>query len=66
MVTMTSTPRNTQDRGRGLLLVWRRELGQKLQVNNYLPGHSRGYIENHDREDDRQETRGLTVDLRPT
>ena len=26
----------------GLLLVWRRELEQKLQINQYLPGHSRG------------------------
>ena len=29
-------------RARGLLLVWRRELEQKLQINNYLPGHGRG------------------------
>ena len=31
-----------QSRARGLLLVWRRELEQKLQINQYLPGHSRG------------------------
>ena len=31
MVTVTSTPRKTQGRARGLLLVWKRELEQKLQ-----------------------------------
>ena len=39
---MTNTPRKTHGMGRGLLLVWRRELGQKLHVNNYLLGYSRG------------------------
>ena len=29
-------------RARGLLLVGRRELERKLQINWYLPGHSRG------------------------
>ena len=29
-------------RGRGLLLVWRRELERKLHINRYLPGQSRG------------------------
>ena len=29
-------------RGRGLLMVWRRELEKKLQINRYLPGKSRG------------------------
>ena len=31
-------------RGRGLLVVWRRELEKKLQINRYLPGRSRGAI----------------------
>ena len=42
MATATSTPGKTQGRARGLLLVWRRELEWKLQVNNYLPGCGRG------------------------
>ena len=42
MATMTSTPRKTQGRARGLLLVWRRELEWKLQINQYLLEHSRG------------------------
>ena len=29
-------------RGKGLLIVWRRELEKKLQINRYLPGRSRG------------------------
>ena len=29
-------------KGKGLLIVWRRELEKKLQVNRYLPGRSRG------------------------
>ena len=29
-------------RGKGLLIVWRRELEMKLQINRYLPGRSRG------------------------
>ena len=29
-------------RGKGLLIVWRRELEKKLQINRYLPGKSRG------------------------
>ena len=28
--------------GRGLLMVWRRELAKKLGINRYLPGQSRG------------------------
>ena len=42
METVTSTPQKTQGMARGLLLAWRRELEQKLQVNHYLPGCSRG------------------------
>ena len=41
MATVTSTPQKTQGRARGLLLVWRRELEQKLQINHYLLGCSR-------------------------
>ena len=29
-------------RGKGLLIVWRRELEKKLKINRYLPGRSRG------------------------
>ena len=32
----------SKGRGRGLLVVWRRELEKKLQINRYLPGRSRG------------------------
>ena len=35
------TPQWTLGRARGLLLVWRRELEQKLQIDQYLPGCSR-------------------------
>ena len=33
MTTTIDTPQQTQDRVRGLLLVWRRELERKLQIN---------------------------------
>ena len=29
-------------RGKGLLIVWRRELEKKLQINRYLLGRNRG------------------------
>ena len=52
----------TKDTGRrgGLLLVWWRELERKLQINQYLPGCSRGYLGDYDR--DEQMTRGQTRD----
>ena len=34
--------KTTQGRGRGLLMVWRKELAKKLGINRYLPGWSRG------------------------
>ena len=44
MTTTIETPQRIQGRARGLLLVWRRELEQKLQINPYLQGCSRGAI----------------------
>ena len=38
----TTDGRQTQGSARGLLLVWRRELEQKLQIKHYLLGCSRG------------------------
>ena len=60
MATLTSTPRKTQGRARGLLLVWKKELEPKLQINNYLPGHGGGDTVNYDG----KKTRGPTADLR--
>ena len=40
MATLTQGA-TSRGRARGLLLVWMRELEQKLQMNNYLPGHGR-------------------------
>ena len=34
--------KTTQGGGRGLLMVWRRELPKKLGIIRYLPGQSRG------------------------
>ena len=42
MATAFEIPQWTQRRGRGLLLVWQRELERTLQINCYLPGQSRG------------------------
>ena len=42
MTTTIKTPQMMQGRARGLLLVWRRELEWKLQINQYLLGCSRG------------------------
>ena len=42
MASAFETPQRTQERGRGLLLVWQRELEKKLHINQYLPGQSRG------------------------
>ena len=42
MANALETPQKMQGRGRGLLLVWRRELERKLHINRYLPGQSRG------------------------
>ena len=42
MARVFETPQKTQGRGRELLLVWQRELDQKLWINQYLPGCSRG------------------------
>ena len=42
MANALETPQNMHSRGRGLLLVWRRELEHKLHINRYLPGQSRG------------------------
>ena len=42
MAKALETPQKMQGRRRGLLLVWRRELERKLQINRYLPGQSRG------------------------
>ena len=37
MATLTGICMEAKGRARGLLLVWRRELEQKLQINDYLP-----------------------------
>ena len=37
MMTLTGTSMEAKGRARGLVLVWRRELEQKLQINDYLP-----------------------------
>ena len=42
MANALETPRKMHGRGRGLLLVWRRELERKLHVNRYLPRQSKG------------------------
>ena len=42
MASAFETTQKTQGRGRGLLLVWQRELEKKLQINWYLLGQSRG------------------------
>ena len=42
MASAFEIPQKTQRRGRGLLVVWQRELEKKLQINWYLPGQSRG------------------------
>ena len=41
-MTLTFTPMGSKGRVMGLLLVWRRKLEQKLQINNYLPGSGKG------------------------
>ena len=41
MASILETPQRMHGRGRGLLLVWRRELERKLHINRYLPGQSR-------------------------
>ena len=35
-------PEDITGGGRGLLMVWRKELEKKLSINRYLPGQSRG------------------------
>ena len=42
MASALETPQRMHGRGRGLLIVWRRELERKLHINQYLPGQSRG------------------------
>ena len=42
MAQTIGTHQETSQGGRGLLMVWRRELVKKLGVNRYLPGQSRG------------------------
>ena len=42
MARAFETPQRMHRRGRGLLLVWRRELEWKLHINRYLPRQSRG------------------------
>ena len=42
MAKALKTAQKMQGRVRGLLLVWRRELERKLQINRYLPTQSRG------------------------
>ena len=43
MAQAIETPQKTpQGGGRGLLMVWRKELEKKLSINRYLPGKSRG------------------------
>ena len=41
MTRACETPQKTQGSRRDLLLVWQRELDQKLWINQYLPGCSR-------------------------
>ena len=41
MAQAVETPQKMQG-GRGLLLMWRRELERKVHINRYLPGQSRG------------------------
>ena len=53
MATLTVTPTGSRGRARGLLLVWRRVLKQKLQINNYLPGCGR------------RDTLGILVEKQP-
>ena len=40
--TIENQHETPKGRGRGLLMVWRRELEKKLQINRYLSGKSRG------------------------
>ena len=63
MANTFETPQWMQGRARGLLLVWRRELERKLQINQYLLGCSRGatleiMAEMDRRPEDRQRTVG--------
>ena len=62
MVTSTGTSMRAQSRARSLLLVWKRDLEQKLQINDCLLGCWRGNIKHSNR----KETRGQTADLRQT
>ena len=42
MAQAMETPQKMTKGGRGIKMVWRQELEKKLQVNQYLPGQSRG------------------------
>ena len=68
MANALETLQKMQGRGRGLLLVWRRELERKPHLNRYLPGQSRGatleimaQMDRH--QGHRQETVNMTSDI---
>ena len=68
MAQALETSQRMQRRGRGLLLVWRRELERKLSINRHLPRQSRGVtleiMVQMDRcQGHRQETGNMTSDI---